>query len=108
MAFQIRYALEVVFVPDGAGPMSIASMQKLKLGSLEFAGLTVVNPQNLTTGQPTGFIQVPGGNTPTQANFRTAMTGAAGAPTAGGMTADLDAAIATNLLRIQGFATGGG
>ena len=108
MSFQIRYALEVVFVPDGAGPMSIASAQKLKLGSLEFAGLTVVNPQNLTTGQPTGFIAVPGGNAPSQANFRTALQATSGAPTAGGMTADLDASIATNLARILTFATGGG
>ena len=108
MAYQIRYALEVVWIPDGAGPMSIASAQKLKLGTLEFAGLTTNNPQNLTAGQPTGYIAVPGGDAPSQANFRTALQGTSGAPTAGGMTADLDAAIATNLARIQGFATGGG
>ena len=108
MAYQIRYALDIVFVPDGAGPMSIASMQKLKLGSLEFAGLTVQNPQITTTGQPTGYIQVPGANAPSQANFRTALQGTSGAPSAGGMTADLDAAIATNLARILTFATGGG
>ncbi len=108
MAYMIKYALEVLFIPDGAGPMSDPSAQKLKLGSLEFSGLTVVNPQNLTTGQPTGFIMVPGANAPSQANFRTALQGTSGAPSAGGMTADLDAAIATNLARIQGFATGGG
>ncbi len=108
MAYLIRYALEICYVPDGAGPMSVPSMQKLKLGSLEYAGLTVQNPQNLTTGQPTGYIQVPGGNAPSQANFRSALQGSSGAPTAGGMTADLDAAIATNLTRIQTFATGGG
>ncbi len=108
MAYMIRYALEIVFVPDGAGPMSIPSAQKLKLGTLEYAGLTVVNPQNLTVGQPTGFIMVPGANAPSQANFRSALQGTSGAPSAGGMTADLDAAIATNLARIQTFATGGG
>jgi hypothetical protein len=108
MAYIIKYALEVLWVPDGAGPLSVPSAQKLKLGTLEYSGLTVVNPQNLTAGQPTGFIQVPGGNAASQANFRTALQGSSGAPTAGGMTADLDAAIATNLARIQGFATGGG
>jgi hypothetical protein len=108
MAYQILYRLDVVWIPDGAGPMSVASAQKLQLGSLDFRGLTVVNPQNLTVGQPTGFIQVPGGNTPSQANFRTALQGTSGAPTAGGMTADLDAAIATNLARLLTFATGGG
>ncbi len=99
MAYQIRYALEIVFVPDGAGPMSIASMQKLKLGSLEFAGLTVQNPQITTTGQPTGYQQVPGANAPSQANFDTALES---------MEDDLSTAIAANLVRIQGFATGGG
>ena len=108
MAYLLKYSLEVIFVPDGAGSMSVPSAQKLKLGSLEFAGLTVQNPQNLTAGQPTGYIQVPGGNAPSQANFRTALQGTSGAPTAGGMTADLDTAIATNLAQIQGFATGGG
>ena len=108
MAYLIRYALEVVYVPDGAGAMSVPSAQKMKLGSLEFAGLTVQNPQNPITGQPTGYIQVPGGNAPSQANFRTALQGTSGAPSANGMTADLDTAIATNLAQIQGFATGGG
>lgn len=105
MPFLLRYVAEVVYVPNGAGPMSIPSAQKIRLGSLEFAGLTVATP---ATGQPTGYIQVPGGDAPSQANFRTALQGSSGAPTAGGMTADLDAAIATNLARIQGFATGGG
>ena len=106
MAYLIRYVLEIDWIADGAGPNMLApSAQKLKLGSLEMFGQTVAV---VPSGQPTGYIQVPGGDAPTQANFRTALQGSSGAPTAGGMTADLDAAIATNLARIQGFATGGG
>jgi hypothetical protein len=104
--YLIRYALEICWVPDGAGPMSVASAQKLKLGTLDFADLTTRIPA--TAGQPTGYIQVPGGNTPTQANFNTALAGAAGTPTAPSMATDLAVAIASNLTRIQGFATGGG
>ena len=99
MSYQIKYSYEILFIPDGAGPMSVQSAQKLRLGTLDFAGLTVDNPQNLTPGQPTGYQQVPGGDTPTQANFNTAVAAAA---------QDIDVAIAANLARIQGFATGGG
>lgn len=106
MFFLARYVLEICAVPDGAGPMSLPTAQKLRLGTLDFSDLTTRIPA--TTGQPTGYIIVPGGSAPTQANFRTMLQGSSGAPTAGGMTADLDAAIATNLTRIQGFATGGG
>jgi hypothetical protein len=106
LAYQIRYALEIVFIPDGAGPMSVPSMQTLKLGTLEFSDLTTRIPA--TTGQATGYINVPGGDTPTQGNFNTALNGAAGTPTAPSMANDLAVAIAANLARIQGFATGGG
>lgn len=103
-----RYVLEIDWIGDGQGPMSIPSAQKLKLGSLEFAGLTTNNPTISNPGQPTGQLIVPGGNAPTQANFRTMLTGSTAAPTAGSMAADLDTAIAYNLTRLQGFATGGG
>jgi hypothetical protein len=56
-------------------------------------------------------IQVPGGSTPTQANFRTALTGTSTAPVGGqtgSLAGDIDAQIAAQLARIQGFATGGG
>ncbi len=106
MPFLIRYVLEVDYIGIGEGPRTLeVGAAKLKLGSLEMFGLTVTPP---ATGQPTGYVQVPGGEAPTQANFRTALQGSSGAPTAGGMTADLDAAIATNLARILTFATGGG
>jgi len=109
MAYIVRYVLEIDWIADGAGPNTLVpSAQKIKLGSLELFGLTAGGLAGAIPGQPTGYIQVPGGDTPTQANFRTALQGTSGAPTAGGMTADLDAAIATNLARIQGFATGGG
>ncbi len=97
MSYQIRYQIDAVWIPDGAGPLSVPSAQRLQLGSMNFSGLTVQNPQNLTPGQPTGYQQVPGGDAPTQGNFDTALTA---------MQADLSAAIAANLARIQGFATG--
>ncbi len=105
MAYQIRYQIDVVWIPDGAGPLSVPSAQRLQLGSMNFSGLTVQNPQNLTPGQPTGYQQVPGGDAPTQADFELALNGVGSAPT-GGMALDLDNAIAANLARIQGFATG--
>jgi hypothetical protein len=97
MAYRIQYALVIQFIPDGAGPLSVPSEQVLKLGALEMNGLTVTT--TATTGQPTGFQQVPGGNAPSAANFATAVTA---------MGVDLNTAITTNLARIQGFATGGG
>ena len=97
MSYQIRYQMDVVWIPDGAGPMSIPSAQRLQLGSMNFSGLTVQNPQNLTTGQPTGYQQVPGGDAPSQGNFDTALES---------MEDDLSTAIAANLTRIQAFATG--
>ena len=108
MAYQIRYEIEVVWIPDGAGPMSVPSAQKLRLGQIAFSGLTPGVAGAPGGSQPTGFIQVPGGDTPTQGNFNTALNGAAGTPTAPSMANDLSAAIAANLAQIQGFATGGG
>lgn len=105
--YLIRYVVEVDWVPDGAGPLSMPSAQKLKLGSLEFAGLTVANPTISITGQPTGYQQVPGGDAPTQGNFNTALTGSSATP-AGGLALDISTAVAANLARIQGFASGTG
>jgi hypothetical protein len=111
MAFLVRYAIEVEFIVDGAGAMGTYPVsQKLKLGTLDFKDLTT-RYQVPTTGsgiaQPVGYQGVPGGNVPSQANFRTAFYGSTAAPT-GGMLLDLDTAIGLNLARIQGFATGGG
>ena len=109
--FLIRYAIEVEFAVDGGGALGTYPVsQKLKLGSLDFKDLTT-RYQVPTTGsgiaQPVGYQGVPGGNAPTQNNFRTALYASTAAPT-GGMLLDLDTAIGLNLARIQGFATGGG
>lgn len=104
MAYQIRYQLFVNWIGDGSGPVSVASAQGIMLGNLGINGLT---PLSGAPGQPAGVQQVPGGDAPVIANFATALTGSASAPT-GGMALDLYNAINTNLTQIQGFATGGG
>lgn len=105
MAYRIDYQLKVSFVADGAGPVSVPQQQMLLLGQISMAGLTVQSVQ--AAGQPVGYQAVPGADAPTQANFNNALTGANATP-AGGMALDLANAIAANLARIQGFATGGG
>ena len=91
MAYRLRYTLNIDFVGDGAGP-----------------GFGFVS-----AAQTKGFTQtiicvVPGGDSPTQGNFNTALSGSSSTPTAGSMSADLSAQIATALAQIQGFSTGGG
>ena len=93
----IRYALEVCWVGDGTGPLSVPSAQKLRGGTLDMAGLTLAA---VPAGQPTGTQPVPGGDSPSQSNFNTAISA---------MATDLENNfIAPNLTRIQAFSTGGG
>ena len=86
MAYGLRYALDIVWIPDGAGPMTTPDSQRLKLVQ-------------------TAIIQVPGGDTPTLTNFETAM-GTTSA-LAGSMVLDLQTQINAKLTYIQGWATGG-
>lgn len=81
MPFGIRYALEVVYIAPGAGPMSVPDQQRKKFVQ-------------------SSIVSVPGGESPTSANFNTAITG--------GMTTDLEAQVLAALTQLQGFATGGG
>ena len=81
MAYGLKYSLNVVWIPDGAGSMTVPDAQrKLFVQS--------------------SIVPVPGGDAPTAANFNTAITGA--------MTTDLEAQVLANLGQLQGFATGGG
>lgn len=89
MGYGLRYSLDVVWIPDGAGPMTVPDAQRLKLVQ-------------------SSIVQVPGGDSPTQANFNTAIGVTSGNVIANSMASDLEAQIATNLTRIQGFSTGGG
>jgi hypothetical protein len=84
MAYKIKWAMEVVWVGDGCGAMSVSSAQQLTMLSKQYAGA----------------VPVQGGDAPTQANFNSAITGA--------MTTNMEAAIAANLTQLQGFATAGG
>jgi hypothetical protein len=80
MPYGLRYTLDVVYIPIGAGPMTVPDAQRLKMVQ-------------------SSIVPVPGGETPTAANFNTGITG--------GMTTDLEAQVLANLTQIQGFATGG-
>lgn len=82
--YVLKWNLTVAWVGDGVGPMSVPSAQQLKMTEKQYGGV----------------IQVPGGDSPTQANFNTAITGT--------MTTNMEAAVAANLGEIQGFSTGGG
>ncbi len=81
MSYGLRYSLVVVWIGDGAGPMSVPDAQRK-----EFFQSSIVS--------------VPGGDTPTAANFNTAISGT--------MVTDLEAQVLANLGQLQGFATGGG
>lgn len=123
MAYMLFYNVEVRWLPDGAGPMSQASAQVVRFQPQPAGNYPAAAPgaaagtvvAGAGGGWPVGpgpvGILVPGGDAPTQANFRTALTGSSTAPV-GGQTAslagDIDAQIAAQLARIQGFATGGG
>jgi hypothetical protein len=95
MAFGLRYRCDVVWIPDGAGGMSVPDAQVLTLFP------TSSNPTGLTA-DPQTVAPVPGGDAPTAANFATAFTNIA---------TDLAAQLAAGtalLARVQAFATGGG
>lgn len=81
MAYGLKYSLDVVWIGDGVGPLSVPSAQRLKMVQ-------------------SSIVPVPGGDAPSAANFNTAITGQ--------MTTDLEAQVLANLGQIQGFATGGG
>jgi hypothetical protein len=88
MAYQLLYTVRVCFVPDGAGPMSVPSAQSFAFSQEQ-------------------TIIVPGGNSPSLANFNTAMTSSSSTPAAGSMAADLNTQISADLATIQAWATGG-
>ena len=112
MSFLVRYAIDIEWIGDGLFPQGTYPVgPKLRLGTLDFKDLTTRYQVPLTgagIAQPVGYVSVPGGNTPTQNNFRTAIGGVTTTPPAGSMFADLDTAIGLDLTRIQGLATGGG
>lgn len=89
MAYKVRYTVFVDWVPDGAGPMSIASVQTLELDQ-------------------TAPVLVAGGYPLTQANLNTALTGSSATPAAGSAMADMVAQLALALPRLQTWTTGGG
>ena len=89
MAYGLRYSLDVVWIPDGAGPMTVPDAQRIKFVQ-------------------SGIVQVPGGDAPSAANFNTAIGVTSGNVIANSMASDLEAQVLANLTRIQGFATGGG
>jgi hypothetical protein len=103
MAFQIRYMMYVDYLAPGAQSLgAVPAQQSLLLGQVALQGIGLAT----APGGPAGEQQVPGGESPTQANFNNALTGSNSTPT-GGMALDLANAIAANLGRIQAFSSGG-
>lgn len=84
--YLIKWRVEVCLVADGAGPMEVPAQQTLILNS-DF-------------GANSGPVLVPGGSTPTGANFTTAATTV-------GTNIGTALNVAAVLAQIQGFATGG-
>lgn len=89
MAYGIRYSLDVVWIPDGAGPMTVPEAQRKKFVQ-------------------TAIVQVAGGDTLTQANLNNAMGATAGNTVAGSMLADLETQTAAALAQMQAWNSGGG
>lgn len=89
MAYGIRYSMTVVWIPDGAGPMTVPDAQRKAFFQ-------------------SSIVQVPGADAPTAANFNTAIGVTSGNVIANSMCSDLQAQVLANLGQLQGFATGGG
>lgn len=89
MTYRLTYTVSVEYFGPGTGQVSAGAGAQVK------------------TLTQSAFVLVPGGETPTLANFNTAMTGSSSTPAAGSMANDLNSQISANLSQIQGFATGG-
>lgn len=89
MSYRLRYTVNVDWVGDGAGGMTGPAAQTLAFSA-------TIPVQN-----------VPGGTTPTQGNFNTALSGSSATPTAPSLANDISVQIAAKLAQIQAFATGG-
>ena len=85
--YVIKWRAEVCWIPAGAGSMEVPSAQTL-----------IVNND---FGANSGFVSVPGGASPTGANFTTAATTV-------GTNLGTALNVAATLAQLQGFATGGG
>ncbi len=91
MSFRIRYTAYVDYVADGAGPMEAAGAQTLRIDG---------SPNQTPQGPVSGVQIVPGGNSPTGANFTTAAT-------AIGTDLSNQLNVAAVLARVQAFSSGG-
>jgi hypothetical protein len=89
MAYGIKYSMSVVWIGDGVSSQSVPEAQVKKFVQ-------------------SGIVQVPGGDSPTAANFNTAIGVTSGNVIANSMASDLEAQVLANLGQLQGFATGGG
>jgi hypothetical protein len=95
--FGLRYRVDVVFIGDGQGGMEVANSQVLSFfpSSNNPLGLSLGNPGNAQAAAP-----VPGGASPTLANFTTALND---------LATDIEAQLTPAVIaRIQAFATGSG
>ena len=90
MAYEVNGTINIAWIPDGAGPLTVPSQQSINIGT------------NPAFGPILGAIQgvvVPGADAPTQANILAAIS-----TLATNLGATLTAA---QIATIQGWASGG-
>lgn len=88
MAYFIKWSADVFWAADGANQMGQVPIAQVKRLNNDF-------------GANSGFVLVPGGDSPTGANFTTAATTV-------GTNLGTAINVAATLAQIQGFSTGGG
>lgn len=99
MSFAIRYKVDIAWIGDGLGGSQVPNSQFVRIEPTTASGLAV----SLGSGDAAQWIvPVPGGNSPSAANFATAFTD---------MATDCAAQLGTGtalLARVQAFSSGGG
>jgi hypothetical protein len=95
MSYQLRPQVFFDYLAVGAQALgTVPAQQVLLIGQQALQGIGLATSN--TTLAP---VQVPGGESPSQANFNTAIDT---------LAANLKTAVALNLAQLQGFSTGGG
>ncbi|HYM33417.1 MAG TPA: hypothetical protein VEU47_19110 [Candidatus Cybelea sp.] len=92
MAYQIRALVNIDWIGDGSGPMSVPGAQTLQVQVGNFFGA-------VTLGGNSAPVQVPGADAPTTGNISTACTT---------LATQVAALLNAKIGQIQGFASGSG
>lgn len=99
MSFAIRYKVDIAWIGDGLGGSQVPNSQMLRIEPTSANGVGL----SLGSGDAAQWlVPVPGGNSPSAANFATAFTA---------MATDCAAQLGSGtalLARVQAFSSGGG